>query len=96
MHKTCEGHTDHAQVRGKDGKASEGYTDELVEETVNCVLDAKNRPSIKGIKELTKGELEAHQKAGNYPYDSRCKDCLLGGIKDRPHYRRTQRETHLL
>ena len=23
------------------------------------------------------------------PFDSRCKDCLLGGIKDRPHYRRT-------
>ena len=38
---------------------------------------------------MTKNELELHQRQGHDPYDSRCKDCLLGGIKDRPHYRRS-------
>ena len=47
-------------------------------------------------KEMTKAELEKHQKAGHTPYDSRCKDCLLGGIKDRPHYRRPEREENTL
>ena len=37
---------------------------------------------------MTKDELELHQRNGPDPFDSRCKDCLLGGIKDRPHYRR--------
>ena len=37
---------------------------------------------------MTKEELELHQRNGHDPFDSRRKDCLLGGIKDRPHYRR--------
>ena len=37
---------------------------------------------------MTKAELELHQRNGHDPFDSRCKDCLLGRIKDRPHYRR--------
>ena len=47
-------------------------------------------------KEMTKAELDKHQKAGHIPYDSRCKDCLLGGIKDRPHRRRPDREENTL
>ena len=34
LSKTCKGHTDHAQARGKDGKANEEYIEELVEEIV--------------------------------------------------------------
>ena len=46
---------------------------------------------------MTKDELELHQRHGHDPFDSRCKDCLLGGIKDRPHYRRqTDREENTL
>ena len=41
-------------------------------------------------KPMTKSELELHQRQGHDPYDSRCKECLLGGIKDRPHYRRSE------
>ena len=47
-------------------------------------------------KEMTKAELEKHQKAGHIPYDSRCKDCVLGGIEDRPHRRRPDREENTL
>ena len=37
---------------------------------------------------MSKEESELHQRNGHDPYDSRRKDCLLGGIKDRPYYRR--------
>ena len=46
---------------------------------------------------MTKDELERHRRNGHDPFDSRCKDCLLGGIKDRPRYRRsTEREENTL
>ena len=64
-----------------------------------CIRDSnvKENPKVKHMKkEMTKAELEKHQKAGHTPYDSRCKDCLLGGIKDRPHYRRPEREENTL
>jgi hypothetical protein len=97
LKKTCKGHTNHAQVRRKDGKASEEYTEELVEEIVDCVLEVKKNPMITSLKRaMTNAELEAHQKAGHHPYDSRCKGCLLGGIKDRPHYRRPPRDENTL
>ena len=48
-------------------------------------------------KAMTKEELERHQRHGHDPFDSRCKDCLLGGIKDRPHYKRaSDREENTL
>ena len=92
LNKRCEGHEeDHAQVRGKDGKMSENYTKELVEEVSNCIFEERSIPSIKPFKKPFKeGELEAHKGRGHIPFDSRCKDCLLGGMKDRPHYRRDQ------
>ena len=34
MNKRCICEEEHAQVRGKDAKASEGYTDEIVEVAV--------------------------------------------------------------
>ena len=93
LNKTRRGHKeDHAQVRGKEGKASEGYTDDLVEEIVNCILEVKNQPIIKPAKKpTTKEELEAHQEAGHHPFDQRCKECLLAGIQDGPHFRRKER-----
>ena len=81
----CE--EEHAQVRGKDAKASEGYADEKVKVVVQRLLeDAVNIKPVR--KAMTKEELELHQRNGHDPFDSRCKDCLLGGIKDRPHYKR--------
>ena len=88
VNKKCTCEEEHAQVRGKDGKATEEYTDDLVEAIVQCLL--KHKQVVKPIrKQMTKEELELHQRQGHDPYDSRCKDCLLGGIKDRPHYRRS-------
>ena len=64
---------------------------------MDCILNVMQKPKVKHMKkEMTKAELEKHQKAGHTPYDSRCKDCLLGGIKDRPHYRRPEREENTL
>jgi hypothetical protein len=75
-------------VRGKDGKITKEYTEDLVEVIVQCLL--KEKVAVKPIrKPMTKDELELHQRQGHDPYDSRCKDCLLGGIKDRPHYRKS-------
>ena len=92
MNKTCTCKAEHEQVRGKDGKATEEYTEDMVEVIVQCLLDEK--ASLKPVrKPMSKEELELHQRNGHDPFDSRCKDCLLGGIKDRPHYRRmTDRE----
>ena len=82
----CE--EDHAQVRGRDGKATEEYTEDLVDAIVRCQM--KEKIMVKPVrKPMTKDELELHQRQGHDPYDSRCKDCLLGGIKDRPRYRRS-------
>ena len=41
-------------------------------------------------KPMTTSELELHQRQGHDRYDSRCEDCFLGGIKDRPHYRKSE------
>ena len=69
-----------AQVRGKDGKAKEEYTEDLVEVVVQRLM--KEKIVVKPIrKPMTKDELEFHQRQGHDPYDSRCKDCLLGGMK---------------
>ena len=88
VNKTCICQEEHAQVRGKDGKATEEYTEDLVEAITQCLLEDK--VIVKPVrKPFTKAELELHQRNGHDPYDSRCKDCLLGGIKDRPHYRRS-------
>ena len=88
MYKTCNCTEDHAQVRGKDGKATEEYTVDRVEAIVQCLT--KEKIVVKPVrKPMTKTELELHQRQGHDPYDSRCKDCLLGGIKDQPHYRRS-------
>ena len=88
MNKTRACKEEHAQVRGKDGKATEEYTEDLVEAIVQCLLEEKIM--VKPVrKPMSKEELELRQRNGHGPYDSRCKDCLLGGIKDRPHYRRT-------
>ena len=87
LNKTCTRKGEHAQVRGKDGKATEEYTKDMVEVIVQCLINQK--VSLKPVrKQMTKEELELHQRHGHDPFDSRCKDCLLGGIKDRPHYRR--------
>ena len=96
LNKQCICQEEHAQVRGKDAKASEGYTDEIVEVDVQRLLeDAVNIKPVR--KAMTKEELERHQRHGHDPFDSRCKDCLLGGIKDRPHYKRaSDREEHTL
>jgi hypothetical protein len=88
VNKQCNCTEDHAQVRGKDGKATEEYTEDLVEAITQCLLEEK--VVVKPVrKPFTKAELELHQRSGHDPYDSRCKDCLLGGVKDRPHYRRS-------
>ena len=59
----------------------------MVEVIAQCLMEDKAR--IKPVKKaMTKDELAVHQRNGHDPFDSRCKDCLLGGIKDRPHYRR--------
>jgi hypothetical protein len=88
VNRKCSCTEDHAQVRGKDGKATEEYTEDLVEAIVQCLM--KENIMVKPVrKPMTKDELELHQRRGHDPYDSRCKDCLLGGIKDRPHYRRS-------
>jgi len=88
VNKQCSCTEEHAQVRGKDGKATEEYTEDLVEAVVQCLM--KEKIVVKPVrKPMTKDELELHQRRGHDPYDSRCKDCLLGGIKDRPHYRRS-------
>ena len=87
LNKQCICEDEHAQVRGKDAKASEGYTEEIVEVVAQCLLEGE--VNIKPVrKAMTKDELELHQRNGHDPFDSRCKDCLLGGIKDRPHYKR--------
>ena len=44
-----------------------------------------------------KGRTRTSSKTCRDPFDSRCKDCLLGGIKDRPHYKRaSDREENTL
>jgi len=98
LHRRCEGHkVEHAQVRGKEGKASENYTEEMVEEIVNCMFDDGYKPIVKPMKKtMTTTEIEEHRRRGHIPYDGRCKDCLLGGIKDRPHFRRSGREENVL
>ena len=64
------------------------YTKEIVEVVVQRLLeDAINIKPVR--KAMTKEELELHQSNGHDPFDCRCKDCLLGGIKDRPCYRKT-------
>ena len=80
----------------KDGKATEEYTKDMVDVIVQRLTNQK--VSLKPVrKQMTKDELELHQRHGHDPFDSRCKDCLLGGIKDRPHYRRqTDREENTL
>ena len=91
LYKTCKGHPeDHAQVRGKSGKSTESYTDELVEDIVKCMMNVKEL-QVKNLKPMTQGELDKHQREGHYPYDSRCKDCLIAGIKDRPHLSKTDK-----
>ena len=88
VRKTCSCTEDHAQVRGKDGTDSAEYTEVFVDAIVQCLM--KEKIVVKPVrKSMTKDELELHQRRGHDPYDSRCKDCLLGGTKDRPHYRRS-------
>ena len=41
VNKICTCAEEHAQVRGKDGKATEEYTEELVEAIVQCLLEVK-------------------------------------------------------
>ncbi len=54
LNKTCSCREEHAQVRGKDGKATENYTDELVKEAVDCILNVKNTKVKQMKKEMTK------------------------------------------
>ena len=87
LNKQCTCEEEHAQVRGKDVKASDENAEEIVEVVVQCMLE--DEVNIKPVrKAMTKDALELHQRNCHDPFDSRCKDCLLGGIKDRPHYKR--------
>ena len=48
-----------------------------------------NKTQVKRIKRLMTGkEKEEHLNNDHHPYDLRCKHCLLGGIKERQHFRR--------
>jgi hypothetical protein len=61
VRKTCGCTEDHAQVRGKDGKATEEYTEDLVEAIVQCLM--KEKVVVKPVREpMTKDELELHQR----------------------------------
>ena len=74
LNKQCICQEEHAQVRGKDAKASEGYTDEIVDVAAQCLLeDAIYLKPVR--KAMTREELERHQRQGHDPFDSRCKDC---------------------
>ena len=87
VNRTCTCKEEHAQLRGKDGKATEEYTKVLVEAIAQRLLEEK--VMVKPVrKPMNKEELELHQRSGHDPYGSRCKDRLLGGIKDRLRYRR--------
>ena len=87
LNKQCSCKEKHAQVRRKDGKATEEYTKDMVEVIVQYLLE--DMINIRPVrKAMTTEELELHQRNGHDPFDSRCKDCLLGGVQDRPHYRR--------
>jgi len=90
LNKTCKGHKeDHAAVRGKDGKMTEEYTEELAEEIINCMLNKGSMPNLRVVKHaLTEDELRRHERTGHHPFDQRCQHCLLGGMKDRAHFRR--------
>jgi hypothetical protein len=91
LNKTCRCKEEHAQARGKDGKAKEKYTKDLVEAIVQCLLEEK--VEVKPVKRpLSKEELERHQRNGHNPYNSLHNQCLLAGIKDKPRYRRTMKE----
>ena len=94
IQRICE--DEHAQVRGKAGKATEEYTKDMVEVIVQYLME--DTINIKPVrKAMTKEELDNHQITGHDPFDSRCKDCLLGGIKDGPHYTRaSDREENTL
>ena len=43
LNKTCKFKEEQAQVRGKDGKATEEYTKDLVDAIVQCPLEEKVR-----------------------------------------------------
>jgi hypothetical protein len=66
LNKTCTCKEEHAQVRGKDGKATEEYTKDMVEVIVQCLINQKI--SLKPVrKQMTKEELELHQRHGHDP-----------------------------
>ena len=66
VYKTCNCTEDHAQARGKDGKATEEYTEDLVEVIVQCLM--KEKIVVKPVrKPMTKDELEQHQRQGHDP-----------------------------
>ena len=75
LNKTCERKEERAQVRGKDGKATEEYTKDLVEAIVQRLLEEKviAKPMT---GPTSKEELERHQRNRRNPYDSRRKERL--------------------
>ena len=96
MNKTCRRKEKDAQVRGKDCKATQEYTKDLVDAMVQRLFEDK--VIVKLIQTpKSKTELERHQRNGHNPYDTRCKEVLLAGLKDRPHYRRNseREENHI-
>ena len=50
LKKARSGHTNnHTQVRGKEGKATEDRTEELVEAIVDCMFEGSKAPAIKPL-----------------------------------------------